>query len=354
MELINQQEVDSMFDKELILKQKAILDQSDQTLNQSDPMEGEEEETKSDYCSDNKSSDWVDKEDSSDEDEEWNAKPKKRKYVRQTAGRGRGRRKTKPVKKGAISDLSDTEGGRTECDDNNSEPDKSETNLESETETGRTRKKYTRKKHPCKYCTRLFRRPGEVKNHILVSHLGKNPNQCAFCSKTFNSRNGLYVHLKRLHNVEYSDRMEILDNNDTKDLDKDLLAKQKEILQLGDQMSLDENDSDWAQQVKDGIKRSRAVSKSANEKLTVSVKCLNEDGTIGDEVFVKEETVEVKSSGEGGRKRTRRPRTGERFTMPLIHACDQCGKKWRTVSELNAHIQTHSDLRPFVCEICGQ
>ncbi|XP_026688101.1 zinc finger protein 154-like, partial [Diaphorina citri] len=44
----------------------------------------------------------------------------------------------------------------------------------------------------------------------------------------------------------------------------------------------------------------------------------------------------------------------ERACMPLIHECPTCGKKWRTVSELNAHIQTHSDLRPFVCEICGQ
>lgn len=40
--------------------------------------------------------------------------------------------------------------------------------------------------------------------------------------------------------------------------------------------------------------------------------------------------------------------------MVPIHECNQCGKKWRTVTELKSHIASHSDVRPFVCEICGQ
>lgn len=40
--------------------------------------------------------------------------------------------------------------------------------------------------------------------------------------------------------------------------------------------------------------------------------------------------------------------------MVPIHECNQCGKKWRTVTELKSHVASHSDVRPFVCEICGQ
>jgi Zinc finger, C2H2 type. len=59
-------------------------------------------------------------------------------------------------------------------------------------------------KFKCDQCTRKFRRPGELKNHVLVNHFGKNPNQCTFCEKKLNSRKGLYVHLKQVHNVECS------------------------------------------------------------------------------------------------------------------------------------------------------
>ncbi len=54
------------------------------------------------------------------------------------------------------------------------------------------------------------------------------------------------------------------------------------------------------------------------------------------------------------KKRKRGDRRGERAFMVPIHECNQCGKKWRTVTELKSHIASHSDVRPFVCEICGQ
>lgn len=54
------------------------------------------------------------------------------------------------------------------------------------------------------------------------------------------------------------------------------------------------------------------------------------------------------------KKRKRGDRRGERAFMVPVHECNQCGKKWRTVTELKSHIASHSDVRPFVCEICGQ
>uniref|UniRef100_A0A8D8WPG4 Zinc finger protein 226 n=1 Tax=Cacopsylla melanoneura TaxID=428564 RepID=A0A8D8WPG4_9HEMI len=297
-------------------------------------------------------------------------------------------------------------------------------------------KKRKRKKYQCTYhdCSRLFRRPGEVKNHILVFHLGKNPNQCTFCNKTFNSRNGLYVHLKRAHQMEYSERKELVSkdydleleeklatsyeekpvhtSSNTTDVDEDVEDNE------GDEDGKDNNsDFEWAEEAaspppqkrtnrssdkKKSRRRSRSNSRRRKEKenlesnqdnssprkKVIKVKCLDED-KICDEIMVKEEEGEggeeaednyeeedaeysAMSGGErneeeeeggettdGERKKkshrtSRGSRAGDRVMMPLIHACDQCGKKWRTVSELNAHIKTHSDLRPYVCEICGQ
>lgn len=52
-----------------------------------------------------------------------------------------------------------------------------------------------------------------------------------------------------------------------------------------------------------------------------------------------------------GRKKRGSSRSGERACLPAIHACGLCGKKWRTVTELKSHIQSHSSIRPYVCEV---
>ncbi|KAL1449581.1 hypothetical protein WDU94_002073 [Cyamophila willieti] len=264
------------------------------------------------------------------------------------------------------------------------------------------RKKRIRRIHPCDHCNRKFRSQAEVKNHILVKHLDQNPNECVFCQKKFNSRNGLFTHLKNVHNIGYSDRKELVsnlneDSSQPDEVDKDLLVRQQKILESTIAQSDTEYDAgsnSEAQGYESGepsrAKRSRRSSsrtrsrtqKDQKENLgsssnqggvkgakVVTVKYLSEEG-IGEEAYVVKEEgedslggglVEKEEEGEEKtkpkkppRKRNRAPRIGERACMPLIHECPTCGKKWRTVSELNAHKQTHSDLRPFVCEICGQ
>jgi len=44
-------------------------------------------------------------------------------------------------------------------------------------------------------------------------------------------------------------------------------------------------------------------------------------------------------------------RSGGRACLPAIHCCVLCDKKWRTVTELKSHIQSHSGLRPYVCKV---
>uniref|UniRef100_A0A8D8PYL6 Zinc finger protein with KRAB and SCAN domains 8 n=1 Tax=Cacopsylla melanoneura TaxID=428564 RepID=A0A8D8PYL6_9HEMI len=272
------------------------------------------------------------------------------------------------------------------------------------------RKKRNRRTHPCEHCSRKFRSQAEVKNHILVKHLDQNPNECVFCQKKLNSRSGLFSHLKNVHNIGYSDRKELISNLDEdssqSEVSKDLLIRQQKILESTIVQSDTEYEpGDGSQSEAQGYEsgepssgtkrarrsssrtRSRSRTKDQKENLgsrsnqggvkgakVVTVKYLSEEG-IGEEAYVvkeegndnilegeliekneneEEEEEEKPRPKKAPRKRNRAPRIGERACMPLIHECPTCGKKWRTVSELNAHKQTHSDLRPFVCEICGQ
>lgn len=85
----------------------------------------------------------------------------------------------------------------------------------------------------------------------------------------------------------------------------------------------------------------------------------NDENIIEDSSSAVDETVTPSSGSERsgkrqmkkGRKKRGSSRSGERACLPAIHSCDMCGKKWRTVTELKSHIQSHSTIRPYVCEV---
>lgn len=83
-----------------------------------------------------------------------------------------------------------------------------------------------------------------------------------------------------------------------------------------------------------------------------------EENIIEDSISTIDETRAPSSGSEKsdnrskkGRNKRGSSRSGERACLPAIHSCVLCDKKWRTVTELKSHIQSHSALRPYVCEV---
>nr|CAD7409478.1 unnamed protein product [Timema poppensis] len=212
---------------------------------------------------------------------------------------------------------------------------------EPKTKDARRKRRYV---HPCLLCGRLFRRPCEVKQHLL-SHGGAKPYQCQECGKRFGSKSGAGIHALKQHGKDISAENIInvchdpMDTLEVTMVDGDEEVKNDTANNNSDNFSGSEDDDDFEWKMDD----------TENEQ--------NSHNLSGSSLQINPQILQGLSKNElkNARRRERRRRQkNDSYPKPPKHKCEICGKMWRTTSEYKSHIATHSDERPFICEICGQ
>nr|CAD7590275.1 unnamed protein product [Timema genevievae] len=226
-------------------------------------------------------------------------------------------------------------------------------NAEPKTKDARRKRRYV---HPCLLCGRLFRRPCEVKQHLL-SHGGAKPYQCQECGKRFGSKSGAGIHALKQHGKDISAENIInvchdpMDTLEVTMVDGDEEVKNDTANNNSDNFSGSEDDDDfeWKMDDTEDLKETLKVPRIKNEQ--------NSHNLSGSSLQISPQILQGLSKNElkNARRRERRRRQkNDSFPKPPKHKCEICGKMWRTTSEYKSHIATHSDERPFICEICGQ
>ncbi|XP_063224196.1 zinc finger protein 846-like [Bacillus rossius redtenbacheri] len=251
--------------------------------------------------------------------------------------------------------------------------------------------------HPCPLCRRLFRRPCEVKQHLL-SHGGAKPYQCQDCGKRFGSKSGAGIHVLKQHGKDITvenvidvcgdpiDAVEVTMNDeldggrkeedgaangrDSCGSDDFEWKMEDDVFSFSDDKESKLTDLDGHEDKgdcpEDGCDAGAALRKLGSP---LDVKLEREDDPGGEqdpeESKPKRERRSrgqsylyealTKNDAKNLRRRERRKRQkSDTLPKPPKHKCEVCGKMWRTTSEYKSHVATHSDERPYICEICGQ
>ncbi|KAJ9586447.1 hypothetical protein L9F63_019911 [Diploptera punctata] len=307
----------------------------------------------------------------------------------------RSKRKGNPRKKSQnVKPTSNT------ADANKSNSSSTGKQFEIKTKDARRRRRYV---HPCRLCGRLFRRPCEVKQHLL-SHGGAKPYQCKDCGKRFGSKSGAGIHALKQHgkDVAVENIIEVCNipqenepislSPNSKDGDRNVKEgddksegeaggsqsdsssssddfewkMEEDLFEMGNDIKTEntEDDSNPAE-ILPATESEMEASKVKPEKQVIETSNIKEESkdisnpkpetkpTRGKAAKKKTEPTERKRSPRGGNKE-KKPKKRDPFPKPPKHECTICGKMWRTMSEFKSHVATHSDERPFICEICGQ
>lgn len=287
--------------------------------------------------------------------------------------------------------------------------------FEIRTKDARRRRRYV---HPCALCGRLFRRPCEVKQHLL-SHGGAKPYRCQLCLRRFGSKSGAGIHALKKHgkdvtveniievcndivsdgsnggyppetikelleqNMKEDNGKDRTDGSDSSDGDDDFewkLENEDELFGGGN----NDDDDDSKHNFSGGDTTSQHGISEAEGDISNDAKIQKEDidgktlkDTKGETNVQKENERKPErktkaasiskiaaaaaatvssNSGNGSEDGRKKRKRKKRDPLPKVpkHECPICGKMWRTMSEFKSHVNTHSDERPYICEICGQ
>ncbi|XP_049605333.1 zinc finger protein 497 [Syngnathus scovelli] len=169
----------------------------------------------------------------------------------------------------------------------------------------------------CDVCGQVMKNKSSLARHSFI-HTGKKPFACHLCDLRFNRRDNLSHHLSRLHPGGVARR-----------------EKRRPV-------------QTWLCDVCGKTFRCRSALKT-HEVIHLGVKphrcdlCPKSYMRTND---LQHHKLTVHQDGEGDGSGTRR-RSGSLL-------CHFCGKELKFRSQLAAHLQTHTDERPHLCDVCGR
>ncbi|XP_067014083.2 uncharacterized protein [Anabrus simplex] len=207
------------------------------------------------------------------------------------------------------------------------------------TKDARRRRRYV---HPCSLCGRLFRRPCEVKQHLL-SHGGAKPYQCRDCGKRFGSKSGAGIHALKQHgkDVTVEDIIEVcydgltgVDVNLTPENIKEIIKLNMKESGLADDHSEsngstdnDDDDFEWKLEDEDELFKitedNGEKKDDANDPLRLDSEPSEnppdaEQAPSAVEIEVKEEGIEVASNMEVKKEDEDKMKTMESLKLKLV------------------------------------
>ena len=198
----------------------------------------------------------------------------------------------------------------------------------------------------CIYCGVFFRTAHHMKRHAVI-HTNKGPFTCTLCCASFQTPNSLYMHKRRIHKIEYKRRnRKVATNDDITSKDTEQKGSKKQISIYSEEKPATKSDGlnvvkrltciHCGMYFKSKLNLNRHAVIHTNKKPFACALC--------DATFPNHQSLSVHKRWTHKYKRKPEPISGFR--------CIQCSMSFKTVLHLNRHMITHSNKKSFACTLC--
>ncbi|XP_055530910.1 transcription factor grauzone-like [Wyeomyia smithii] len=72
---------------------------------------------------------------------------------------------------------------------------------------GHMHRVHSENRFECEFCSKTFKRPHHMREHVAIHHTGEDLYNCNYCEERFNSKNKQYTHRKTVHPLEFEEEL---------------------------------------------------------------------------------------------------------------------------------------------------